>query len=103
MRERGQYQLQLMKTRSSSGIGQKIELQFNIETLRITDDSTADDETSYRPQAPQPSPLETMTKVKPTPFTDISQLSEIEPLHKHVIADVQGSKLKSLLNNLKSA
>jgi hypothetical protein len=37
MRERGQYQIQLMKTRSSSGVGQKVELAFDVETLRITD------------------------------------------------------------------
>lgn len=37
MKERGRYQLQLMKTRSSSGVGMKIDLEFNIETLRITD------------------------------------------------------------------
>jgi len=37
MRERGRYQLQLMKTRSSSGVGQKVDLEFNLETLRITD------------------------------------------------------------------
>ena len=101
MRERGQYQLQMMKTRSSSGIGQKVELQFNVETLRISDDGGAEEETSYRPQ-PQPSQLETITKVKPTPFTDVSQLAELQPLNKHVVADVQGSKLKSLLNSLKS-
>ena len=102
MRERGQYQLQLMKTRSSSGVGQKIELQFNVETLRITDDGGSEDDTSYRPQtAPTPSPLETITGVKPEPFTDISQLAEVEPWTKHVVSDVQGSKLKSLLNSLK--
>lgn len=37
MRERGRYQLQFMKTRSSSGVGQKIELDFNIDSLRIVD------------------------------------------------------------------
>jgi hypothetical protein len=37
MRERGKYQIQLMKTRSSSGVGMKIDLDFNIDTLRITD------------------------------------------------------------------
>ena len=37
MRERGRYQIQLMKTRSSSGVGQKIDLEFNIDSLRITD------------------------------------------------------------------
>ena len=35
MRERGRYQLQLMKTRSSSGVGQKIDLEFDVESLRI--------------------------------------------------------------------
>jgi archaellum biogenesis ATPase FlaH len=37
MRERGRYQVQFMKTRSSSGVGQKVDLQFDIDGLRITD------------------------------------------------------------------
>jgi archaellum biogenesis ATPase FlaH len=37
MRERGRYQLQLMKTRNSSGVGQKIDLGFDVDTLRIID------------------------------------------------------------------
>jgi hypothetical protein len=37
MKERGRYQIQFMKTRSSSGVGQKVDLEFNIETLRIND------------------------------------------------------------------
>ena len=37
MRERGRYQIQLMKTRSSSGVGMKIDLEFNLESLRISD------------------------------------------------------------------
>lgn len=37
MKERGRYQIQFMKTRNSSGVGQKIDLEFNIDTLRITD------------------------------------------------------------------
>jgi len=39
MKERGQYQLQLLKTRSSSGVGSKVNLLFNIDSLRITDDT----------------------------------------------------------------
>lgn len=107
MRERGQYQLQLMKTRSSSGVGQKIELLFDVETLRITDGNTEDTDTSYRPatQAPQPSALELLTKVKPTPYTDIAQLgtdvTDVVAIEKRVVADVAGSKLKSMLNSLK--
>ena len=37
MRERGRYQIQLMKTRSSSGVGAKIDLEFDIDCLRIRD------------------------------------------------------------------
>ena len=37
MRERGRYQIQLMKTRSSSGVNSKIDLEFDVDTLRITD------------------------------------------------------------------
>lgn len=37
MREQGKYQLQFLKTRNSSGVGSKIDLEFNIDTLRITD------------------------------------------------------------------
>ena len=37
MRERGRYQIQCMKSRSSTGVGQKIDLEYNIETMRITD------------------------------------------------------------------
>jgi len=43
MRERGRYQIQLMKTRSSSGVNSKIDLDFNVDTLRITDCENADD------------------------------------------------------------
>jgi len=42
MRERGRYQIQLMKTRSSSGVGQKIDLEFDVDSLRIRD--LADDD-----------------------------------------------------------
>jgi archaellum biogenesis ATPase FlaH len=37
MRERGRYQVQFMKTRSSSGVGQKVDLAFDIDGLRIRD------------------------------------------------------------------
>jgi len=37
MRERGRYQIQLMKTRSSSGVGMKVDLGFDVDTLRIFD------------------------------------------------------------------
>ena len=37
MKERGQYQIQFLKTRSSSGVGSKLFLGFDPETLRIFD------------------------------------------------------------------
>lgn len=100
MRERGQYQLQLMKTRSSSGVGQKIELEFNVETLRITDPNPEGDN-NYAPQptAPSKSPLDILKAT--SKIIDQSTGEILEPEEKRVVADVQGSKLKSLLNSLK--
>jgi archaellum biogenesis ATPase FlaH len=37
MKERGRYQIQFMKTRSSSGVGQKVDLEFDVDSLRIRD------------------------------------------------------------------
>jgi replicative DNA helicase len=44
MRERGRYQIQFMKTRSSAGMGQKVDLKFNPDTLRVTDLDEDDDD-----------------------------------------------------------
>jgi len=104
MRERGQYQLQLMKTRSSSGVGQKIELEFNTETLRITDPDPEGYGDQQKANNPQPSPNDLMSKIKTTSIMTESvdsSTGEIQPLNKHVVADVQGAKLKNLLNSLK--
>jgi len=49
MKERGRYQIQFMKTRSSSGVGQKVDLEFNVDTLRISD-LGEDEETSFSQQ-----------------------------------------------------
>ena len=46
MKERGLIQLQLMKTRNSSGVGQKIDLAFNVDSLRITDSDISSEESS---------------------------------------------------------
>jgi len=37
MKESGRYQIQFMKTRSSAGVGQKVDLKFDIKSLRIVD------------------------------------------------------------------
>ena len=46
MRERGRYQIQLMKTRSSSGVGAKVDLEFDVDSLRIRDLAEDDDNTN---------------------------------------------------------
>ena len=88
MRERGRYQIQLMKTRSSSGVGQKIDLEFNIDSLRITD-CIQDDE--YNNSANTQSAGSAL-------LNSIKQRSTIND--PKITADVQSSKLRSLLNNL---
>jgi KaiC/GvpD/RAD55 family RecA-like ATPase len=108
MRERGKYQIQCMKSRSSTGVGQKIDLEYNIETMRITDedpDGYADQQAKYKPA---PSPNDIMSQLKPQstlmstdPIIDQATGEILAPENKRVIADVQGSKLKSLLNSLK--
>ena len=43
MKEGGRYQIQFMKTRSSSGVGSKVDLAFNNKSLRISDLEEGDD------------------------------------------------------------
>jgi KaiC/GvpD/RAD55 family RecA-like ATPase len=108
MRERGKYQIQCMKSRSSTGVGMKIDLDYDIETMRISDsdpDGYADQQAKYRPS---PSPIDIMNQVRAQstlvstePIIDQTTGEVLEPLNKKVAVDVQGSKLKSLLNSLK--
>jgi len=97
MRERGLYQIQLMKTRSSSGVGQKIELKFDVDTLRITDDGE-------NTPKPQPTGSQLLNQVKGTSQIGVSNeliQETILPEKSRVVADVQSAKLKSLLATLK--
>ena len=99
MRERGKYQIQCMKSRSSTGVGQKIDLEYNIENMRITDAGGEDGDTSY---TPKPSPNNIMSTLKATStIIDQSTGEILEPENKRVLADVQGAKLKALLSSLK--
>ena len=93
MRERGLYQIQLMKTRSSSGVGQKIELAFDVETLRITDNGES-------APKPQPSGSELLAQIKSTSQVTASEAPTEQDTPK-INANVQATKLKALLNNLK--
>jgi hypothetical protein len=97
-----------MKSRSSTGVGMKIDLDYDIETMRISDsdpDGYADQQAKYRPS---PSPTNIMSQLRPQstltssePIINQATGEILEPENKRIIADVQGNKLKSLLNSLK--
>jgi hypothetical protein len=98
MKERGKYQIQCMKSRSSTGVGQKIDLDYNMETMRITDDDPEEGRQQH------PSPNQILSQIKTT-----SQVGSVgnavqgalDTSPKHVVADVKSAQLKSLLNSLK--
>ena len=103
MRERGRYQLQLMKTRSSSGVGQKLDLEFNIDTLRITDLPEDEQEQTSGSNRGTSSIIENI-KRKTTvdrETGEISDPSEGSSIGK-VRANVQSTKLRDILNNMGS-
>ena len=90
MRERGRYQIQCMKSRSSTGVGQKIELDYDIDTMRITD-SGASDEGEF----------------KSTANNILGQIKTGSTVNKETVdspkinATVDSSKLKNMLAGLK--
>jgi len=98
MRERGKYQIQFMKTRSSSGVGHKVDLEFNVDTLRILDLAEDEEYQSFKKQAP-------------SIYTNLKRTSTVtedaKPDHKYqgddvgkVKADIESSKIKQLIQNL---
>ena len=99
MRERGKYQIQCMKSRSSTGVGHKIDLEYNIETMRITDPGLENMDQGHGP--PKTSIMEQIKdnpkqfikpEAKPGQGLDVATVS----------AEVQSTKLKSMLAGLKS-
>ena len=97
MKERGRYQIQFMKTRSSSGVGQKVDLEFNLDTLRITDLGDEGDaqpslnQGGGRPQGPGGgiySSLKRTSTVSTTTDPETGEIIEVDPK--------QGSSIKSL-------
>jgi KaiC/GvpD/RAD55 family RecA-like ATPase len=91
MKERGKYQLQCMKSRSSTGVGHKIDLTYNIETMRITDegeDMSGDSNGASRNVNNVLNNIKTGSTVKGEDAPKIN-------------AEVNSSKLKSMLAGLK--
>ena len=96
MRERGRYQIQLMKTRSSSGVGQKVDLEFNLESLRITDPGEEGQSESGGFGGQKPSAI--MDQIKST--SSVTPLGKSQESAK-VNAGVDSTKLKQMLAGLK--
>ena len=98
MKERGRYQIQCMKSRSSTGVGQKIDLEYNIETMRITDSGESADE-STGGFVKKPSiydSIKTQSRVTESVDNDTGEVSK-------VTADVNSAKLKQLLGQIKQS
>jgi len=87
MRERGRYQIQCMKSRSSTGVGMKVDLAYDIDTMRITD--LGEDEQDNRPQG------NIMDQIKNKPVGQDPEVGKIT-------ATLQSSKLKDMLAGLKN-
>jgi hypothetical protein len=96
MKERGKYQIQCMKSRSSTGVGQKIDLEYNIDTMRITD--AGGDEGGSGGFMKKPSILES---IKTQSRVTESAAEEDADVGK-ITADVQSAKLKQLLGKIKT-
>jgi replicative DNA helicase len=92
MKEQGRYQLQLMKTRSSSGVGQKVELEFDLNSMRITDNGEETQSTfNKKPSSNIMDSIKNKTNVTSSEVTDTPK----------VTAEIQNNKLKQMLANLK--
>lgn len=100
MRERGKYQIQCMKSRSSTGVGQKVDLDYNIDTMRITDPGeSTDNNNGY---VKRPSVLETIKRDNSTEFvTGKPVASDSAQESGKVTAEVQSARIKSLLNSIR--
>jgi archaellum biogenesis ATPase FlaH len=96
MRERGRYQIQLMKTRSSSGVGQKVDLEFNIESLRITDLPEDEQESSQGGSRGSSSIIDAIKRKSEIQREDPTEGESVG----RVRAEVKSTKLRELLNNM---
>jgi hypothetical protein len=109
MRERGRYQIQFMKTRSSSGVGQKVDLDFNVDTLRIND-LGEDEEPGQTPNQMKSGGSSIYAGLKKTSTVSSNVDQETGEITNptqgmampKVRADVGGAKIRAMLANLNS-
>ena len=106
MKERGRYQIQCMKSRSSTGVGQKIDLEYNIETMRITDPGEEGQESNggYKPATSILNQIKTTTTLNPA--SGLPQPKEGFDLERDTApppgSSVESTRLKSMLAGLKA-
>ncbi len=96
MRERGRYQIQLMKTRSSSGVGQKVDLEFNLETLKITDLPEEEQESHNGASRGSSSIID---QIKRKTEVQREEPTDGDPVPK-IKARVESTKLREILSNM---
>jgi hypothetical protein len=84
-----------MKTRSSSGVGMKVDLSFNVDTLRIEDLGEDDQEQATAGATNSASSIVNSIKRSSSNGTP----DEGEPVKK-INAEADSAKLRSFLNNL---
>jgi len=98
MRERGKYQIQCMKSRSSTGVGQKIDLDYNIETMRITDPGEDAGPVNSFKKPDILSSIRTQSRISAeAPDEETAEIDTAK-----ITVDVQSAKLKQLLGKIKS-
>jgi hypothetical protein len=98
MRERGKYQIQCMKSRSSTGVGLKIDLEYDVETMRITDEDSGEAQSKTSANDIM-SRIRATSNVSTPDNVDYSTNEVVET--KKITVDIQGTKLKNMLNSLK--
>ena len=104
MRERGRYQIQLMKTRSSSGVGQKVDLGFDIDTLRIVDIDEDEQESTNGERSGNSSIIDSIKRKTAT--TGESNTPTDDPTDGASVGKIRGkvesTKLREILSNMGS-
>ena len=99
MRERGRYQVQFMKTRSSSGVGHKIDLEFDVDTLRIRNLEEEEQKSQFEYKTSDVyKTLKQKSKITPTEVPDPTKGGDVGKIK----ANVEGGQLRRLLNELHS-
>jgi archaellum biogenesis ATPase FlaH len=102
MRERGRYQIQCMKSRSSTGVGQKVDLEYDIETMRITDTGSDNNDNVFKSTGNQ-----IMNQIKASSTTTSPPMIAAKPkpgfdIESKVQANVDSTRLKQMLAGLKN-